>query len=78
MVVGVGINVRDWGEGVWANADKGQSGGGGGGLIRVGLDCEQAVSNVEMLQVDFNGLCFTNIIDYNDNFVVKYCNNNGL
>ena len=30
MRVGVEINVREWGEGVWANADEWQSGGGGG------------------------------------------------
>ena len=31
MRVGVEINVREWGEGVWANADEWQSGGGGEG-----------------------------------------------
>ena len=28
MGVGVGINVGEWGEGFWANADGGQSGEG--------------------------------------------------
>ena len=35
--MGVGINVEEWGEGVWANADGGKV-VGGGDLIRVGLD----------------------------------------
>ena len=29
MGVGVGINVGEWGEKVWANTDRGEVGGGG-------------------------------------------------